>query len=251
MTRADESIDTDLDAAFRICPYASTTDCYERETREPRFIAQGCRKWGCEICGPRRRWLFVLRIRAASPTRFITLTCRHEGEPSDQLRRITRALPRLITTLRKKHGSIEYLRMLETCQDGYPHFHLLARSDYLPQPEIKEHWSRLTDASIVDVRKAHGRSTGYIAKYLSKARSETGLWSRQRVSVSKGFWHKSERESDLIAFHHSRTHPQQSADDRPHLTYSRLVPGHYSPSLREPGDQLPPELRSTSGSRTS
>lgn len=132
--------------------------------------------------------------------------------------------------------------MLEHCEDGYPHFHLLARSNFIPQERLKELWEKLTGAYIVDIRKAHGRSTGYIAKYIQKARNSNGSWSRQRMSVSKRFWRKEDRSSTHIGFTHSRMHPIGTAEERPGCTFERLRPGYYHPRERQPGDEQPWEL---------
>lgn len=211
-------------------------------TREPRIIAQGCRRWTCPVCGPRRKWQFVLRIVAAKPNRFITLTCTRDEPPSEKLATMVKQLPRLITYLRKTHGTIDYLRMLETCKDGYPHFHLLARSNFIPHADLKSAWLRLTRASVVDIRKAHGRSVGYVAKYIAKARNAEGSWSRQRVSVSRDFWRDVAGESDLLIVGHERTHPQERAEATPSLVYTRQRVGLYGVEKREPGEDNPIEL---------
>lgn len=234
--------DAGIETSRALCPYASTIECYTLDDREPRMIGQGCRKWTCPICGPRRHWQFVQRIRTASPNRFITLTCDRTRDPATQLKRMRTALPRLATALRTSVGTFEYLRMLEQCKDGYPHFHLLARSAFVPQSHLRTLWQKLTGATIVDIRKAHGRSTSYIAKYLGKARDKHGDWSRQRVSVSKHFWPEVLGEQTHIAFTHSRMHPTQTAENRPTTTFERLRPAYYCPHAREPGDANPEEL---------
>lgn len=207
------------------------------------MIASGCQKWTCDVCGPRRKSAFVRRIVKAAPNRLVTLTIRHDGTIADQLHRLKKSLPRLITALRKTHGSIDYLRMMEECRDGYPHFHLLVRSAYLPQGEIKELWTKLTGATIVDVRKAHGRSTGYVAKYLGKARNSDQSWSRQRVSVSKHFWQPETHDNELIAWTRTREHPTEVVAAAHATTYEREWVGRYIPRPREPGDEQPTELQ--------
>lgn len=236
------------DQAWRICPSARTTTCYTIDRAESRVIANACGKYSCEVCGPKRKWKLVLRIRAAEPTRFLTLTCNRKATSTEQLTRMTAALPRLVTALRKTHGEIEYIRMLEQCKDGYPHFHLLLRAGYLPYLEIRSIWERLTGATIVDIRKAHGRSLTYIAKYINKARDSDNTWSRQRVSVSKNFWRDQQSSSDMLGFTHHVQHPIQWAQTLdPDYTLRRLVPGIYAIDDREPGDDLPPELKSDGG----
>lgn len=207
------------------------------------MLGTGCRKWTCSVCGPSKKYHLVNRIITAKPNRFLTLTALHQNEPHVQERLLTKSLPRLVTELRKRHGEVEYLRMTEQCADGYPHIHLLLRSDFLPQPEIRSIWARLTGATIVDIRKAHGRSRGYIAKYLQKARDQQQVWSRQRMTVSRNFWVPKTHSSDLIGFDHSKQHPTTWASKlRPELTLRRIAKSHYLVDDREPGDELPEEL---------
>lgn len=227
-----------------LCPYASTSHAYLLTDRSPRMIAQPCNKWSCDICGPRRKAKLVRKIIAAHPVRFMTLTCLHIDTPAERLALMRKALPRLITELRKQYGPIEYLRMLETCRDGYPHFHLLIRSAYLEHSRIKELWTRYTGATIVDIRKAHGRSTGYVAKYLGKACDEEQTWSRQRISVSHNFWVPQLRDDELIGWEHELQHPQEEARAHPATNYDREWLGRYIPRPRQPGDELPIELQS-------
>jgi len=210
------------------------------------MIAQGCHKWSCPVCAPRRKARLVYKIRDASPNRFLTLTCRHEGKPEDQLSTITKALPKTINELRKRHGSIEYLRMLERCADGYPHFHLLIRSGYLPQPDIKAIWERRTGAWIVDIRKAHGRSIGYVAKYVQKALGDLGTWMRQRMSVSQHFWVQQPKpEQQFINCVRKQHHPITLAET--HLRdyeIDRVAIGLYHIGDENPNRCLPEELDS-------
>lgn len=226
-----------------LCPYARTSHAYLLKDKTPRMIASACNRWKCEVCGPRRKAHLVRRIVAAAPTKFMTLTCLHVGTPSEQLTRIKKALPRLITSLRSKHGPIEYLRMLEHCADEYPHFHLLLRSGFLPHAEIVTQWTKNTGAYIVDIRKAHGRSVNYVAKYLGKARDCQGKWGRQRISVSQRFWPKREPGEDLIGWEHETTHPQDYAAVRPQVHFQREWLGRYVPQPRMAGDVLPEELQ--------
>lgn len=170
-----------------LCTQSTAAFALHLELRRSALIAIGCRRWDCEQCGPIKKSQLVARIKAAKPTKFITLTCRHESGPQVQLKKITKALPRLITRIRKTQP-IEYFRMLEDCVDGYPHYHLLARTDYIHQAELSALWLKVADAPVVDIRKAHGASTAYIAKYLAKACNQNREWQRQRVSVSRHFW---------------------------------------------------------------
>jgi hypothetical protein len=99
-----------------------------------------------------------------------------------------RHLPTLMNALRKRFGSIEYLRVTELTRNGWPHYHLLLRSGYLPQPVIKNEWERLTGARIVDIRPVDGRFSAYtyLLKYLCKL-SNLG-WTDRHVSTSRNFF---------------------------------------------------------------
>lgn len=233
-----------VDTGRQICPYAPTVLAWSEATQEIRMFTHGCRKWHCEICGPRRKASLVRKIVAAAPNRMLTLTSLHEGDRVDRHQRMARALPRLATTLRSTFGPLEYIRMTEACADGYPHFHLLARSAFLPQQRIKELWQKLTDAYIVDVRKAHGKSIGYVAKYITKARNETGEFSRQRISVSKNFWvEENNIDECYLGWEHKSMHPS----DYVKLLADHKIPNWVRTSLyefadREPGDEIPYEF---------
>lgn len=223
------------------CPYTRTSTGYDRDTDERVLLAIGCRRWTCSICGPRRKAQLVRRIVAARPNRMVTLTCRHEDGPAHRHRLMVLALPRLITELRQV-TPIEYLRMLESCVDGYPHFHLLVRSGFIEQSTIKEKWRRLTGAEIVDVRRAHGGSVAYVAKYINKARDETGTFSRQRISVSKDFW-RPEVGAELAVTEVTREHPVPYATTKlSDRAITRRTSTIYQLDMREPGDEWPPEF---------
>lgn len=237
-------------AAHQLCPYATSTTAYDIDTRDSRYIAGGCRKWSCAICGPRKRSQLVRRIVKARPSRMLTLTCRHEDTVDAQTATIKKALPRLITELRRKHGPIEYCRIQEQCKDGYPHFHLLVRSGFLPHEDVRSCWTKNTGATIVDIRKAHGKSVAYVSKYISKACSAEGAFSRQRIAVSRGFWMDEGAASSMIGFEHHRTHPHDFVEQRyATRTLERLRRGLYAVHDREPGDELPAELIPPAGDR--
>lgn len=243
-------ITADLTKANAICPMSGTTTCWDvakgYNEAEFRMIAGGCRKWSCPVCGARKKAALVRRITQAKPNRFVTLTLDRSRTPDDTLRVFTTQIPKLIKRLRREFDAIEYLRMREQCADGYPHFHFLVRSGFIPHARLKQHWNELTNATIVDIRKAHGRSTGYVAKYISKARSADGQWHRQRIAVSQAFWLNTddEHETDLQNFEHKRTHPTEwVAAVCDETTPVRIRPCMYGFEEKQPGDEIPQELR--------
>lgn len=177
----------------------------------------------------------------------VTLTCRHEESPSAQLQRMRKAFQYFVTDMRKVVGEFEYVRVLEQCVDGYPHFHLLARCSYVPQPRLKALWVKHTGAEIVDVRKAHGRSVAYVAKYIGKAfgTNTMGLTVGQRIGASHKFYgQQATGGDDYIAFDHHRMHPHHFVPENygETLALQRIRWGLYHVVEREPGDDLPEEL---------
>lgn len=242
--------------AHRICPFASTTTCYDVsegfDNAEFRMIATGCRRWTCPVCGPRKKSALIRRITVAHPNRFVTLTLDRSRTADETLQCFTKNIPKLIKALRSEFGTLEYLRMREQCVDGYPHFHFLMRSKFIPHERLKALWCELTKATIVDIRKAHGRSTGYVAKYISKARSSDGAWHRQRIAVSQGFWLDDRGASDFENFTHSREHPAAWVSENCSTsTPVRIRPLLYRFEDRIGGDEPPEELQAAGNGRGS
>ncbi|MCJ7620342.1 MAG: hypothetical protein MUP64_09020 [Anaerolineae bacterium] len=101
----------------------------------------------------------------------------------------TRAkVPDLITTLRLRYGDIQYLRVTELTAMGWPHYHLLIRSAYLPHAIVRKHWSSTTGATIVDIRQVKKTFCAYryLLKYLTKLHKIE--WTERHVSYSKTFF---------------------------------------------------------------
>lgn len=230
-------------AKIVLCPYARTSHAYHLETRECALIARACRRKKCQVCADTARKILVRRITDAAPERFITLSVRHEGDPQESLNTCTHQFRRLIQTLRRRHGPMEYVRIIEYCVDGYPHLHILQRGPYIPQRELSELWSHYTGATVVDIRKAHGRSTRYVAKYISKATADQSQWNRQTVSASRGFWRDKPWFTEFIAFWEvPEPLTTYAAKLAAHHAIVRLRPGVYWMWERSPGDELPEEL---------
>jgi hypothetical protein len=226
-----------------ICPHAIATFAWDIEEQRQHLFALGCRKWSCDVCGPRKRSILIRRIVKASPTKFITLSCRHEHGPEHQLKTITKALPKLITQIRKSIGDIEYLRALEYCKDGYPHYHLLARVKYIDQADLSTMWTNLTSAPVVDIRKAHGRSTSYVSKYMSKATGTENSWVRQQFSVSRNFWQDDERETQWLNWETKRIPVYEKAQSICEVnSLDRVAVGCYKIVDKIEGDDVPLEL---------
>lgn len=145
--------------------------------------------------------------------------------------------------MRDEIGDVEYLRMVESCKDGYPHFHLLMRCRFVGRRAVAARWETLTGAYVVDLRRAHGKSGAYVAKYVSKSMGSETDWGRQRISVSRGFWKEEEPGDEVIAIERLVEHPSAYARRRANeVSFVRRSASVWTMEDREPGDDLPPEL---------
>lgn len=243
----DQAIDTlnnNDRRKWALCPYATTTTCYRLDDRANLTICTGCRSWDCDVCSRRRKAALAHRIAEAQPNRMLTLTCRHEGGPQHQYDVMRTNLSKFFRSLRIDFGSIEYCRIMEDCRDGYPHFHCLVRSGYLPQPHLKREWESRTGARILDIRQIHRATVGYCTKYVTKSRPTANAVKGQRVSVSHAFWKERPDGVDAIGWQHDRQHPHMfyNAAYREQFTAHRDRPLVYVMDAREPGDEWPREL---------
>lgn len=133
-----------------------------------------CKQWSCPPCASRNKKRLLRRLRATGVTHLITLTCRPSNYhyPSQAFYHLSTQLPNLVKRLRRAFPAapIEYLAVWETTKRGWPHVHLLARTSYIPQAVLSNHWQALTGAPIVDIRRVQGprAAANYVAKYLTK-----------------------------------------------------------------------------------
>lgn len=231
-----------------ICPAAHAATAYGLIDREKYLLSIGCRRSDCAICSALKKKILIARIVRANPTKFLTLTCRHEDGIQNRLAIMRKAWPKMLKWLRTKSEEVQYLRMLEYCKDGYPHFHFLLRMTFVKRELIKEQWKALTQAHIIDIRKAHGKSTAYIAKYLGKHRTQSGEPTRQRMAVSHGFFPPDTDETNQpIGFEHFPEHPATYAVKREDVaSFTRTGHTKWLISDRQPGDALPIEFQPNS-----
>jgi hypothetical protein len=172
------------------CPHAATICGYSLRLQASVVIAQTCKTWSCPICGRRRISRLAHRVRHAQPNRLCTLTidpARHET-PRAAFHTTSKALSVLVRDLRSAFGEWEHLRVLELTRKGWPHYHLMVRSPYVPHAWIRSRWAHLTGAHIVDIRqiKAQDKVYWYVVKYLAK---QTRIdFTNRRVSQTRGFF---------------------------------------------------------------
>lgn len=172
------------------CPRARTLSARSETLDAWVLIAVTCKNWGCPICGRRKVAHYAQLVTAAKPNRLITLTVdpKFYKDPRDAFDRTRKCVPKLIASLRKAYGDFECFRVLETTKKGWPHYHLVVRSAYIPHAVVRSLWTALTGAIIVDVRQIK-RATDiyyYVVKYLAK---QTAVpWTKRRVTWTRNFF---------------------------------------------------------------
>lgn len=180
---------------FSCCPFSTTLLAWSNACQEMVIVALQCRRWGCCYCGPRKMKLLAYRTNDAKPTKFITLTIDTKlwESPRAAFDGTRRKVSDFAKLVRSAVGEFEYLRVLESTARGWPHYHFVARCDFIPQHRLSTMWAELTGAPIVDIRHVHKKTNviGYVMKYLGKQTSVP--WTTRRVSWSRNFFPKDDR----------------------------------------------------------
>lgn len=139
-----------------------------------------CHDRFCLPCSQDRARLIIANMKDQlehAPTRFLTLTLRHNPDPlNEQIDRLYLAffrLRRLKFWRELVTGGIGFLELKLGRGDGqwHPHLHVLIRGKYVPQNVLSDAWLQCTgDSKIVDIRMA-GDEDGvysYLARYVTK-----------------------------------------------------------------------------------
>jgi hypothetical protein len=195
------------------CPWATTLHAWSKSLEKQVVIAIRCKRWGCDVCGKRKMTHYGRKCEAAKPNRLITLTVDtklHET-PHGAFKATGPKVTHFATRVRRIIPEFEYLKVLEVTKKGWPHYHLVVRSQFIKQAECSRIWAELTGAPIVDVRKIKKPSDVYyyVIKYLGKQKYIP--WTDRRMSWSKNFFVKQEFEKvgglDLCEISRSMKHP--------------------------------------------
>jgi len=175
---------------YCLCPRSQTAVMHPVGEAFDLYLSVRCKSWTCDVC---RRWLMrrlMLRMVDARPNRLVTLTVNPRCWPDpraayDGTRRKVAILARMA---RREFGEFEYLRVLEQTRAGWPHYHLVVRSPYIPQQWLSDRWRELTGAPIVDIRRVDDcdGAASYVAKYLAK--QEHCEFTQRRLAWSRGFF---------------------------------------------------------------
>ncbi len=176
------------------CPHAQTLEAYSPQFGCTVWIALPCKQWSCRFCAENKIKCLSVKTEAAKPNRLLTLTVDPAlwTDPRAAFDGTRRKVPECMRHLRTRFKSVEYLRVTELTRRGWPHYHLMMRSPYIPHAVVKDIWNKLTGALIVDLRQVENkfRCYNYLVKYLSKMH-EIG-WTERHVSYSRGFFPKTD-----------------------------------------------------------
>lgn len=185
-------------AYLGVCPHAQTLHAHSLTHGAPILFVLPCRRWSCRVCAQTKIKQLACAVRLARPNRLLTLTVDPSLylEPKEAWEATRRKVPILIRKLRQRFGEVEYLRVTEVTKHGWPHYHLLVRSGFLPHAVVKSLWREMTGARIVDLRKVHASFAAYqyLVKYLSKLHRLE--WTERHVSVSRNFAPREEYVSE-------------------------------------------------------
>lgn len=181
---------------FHTCPHAQTYEAYSLTLQATVWIPLPCKQWSCRKCAEFKISSLARRCSSALPNRLLTLTIDPAlwEDPRQSFDGTRRHVPELVRQLRRKFGEVEYLRVTELTSKGWPHYHCLVRSGFLPHSVVRDRWRELTGASIVDLRKVEDRFKTYLylVKYLAKMHNLG--WTNRHVSYSKNFFKDPPRE---------------------------------------------------------
>jgi hypothetical protein len=190
------TVPRDVYAFLDCCPRAQTMTGYSMSYHSEVVYVLPCRTWSCRPCAERKIRELACIVRDVKPNRLMTLTVNPSLYQSRKAawQLTVKQVPILIRQLRQRFGPIEYLRVTEITKQGWPHYHLLIKSNYLPHHVVKKCWAKLTGAYIVDVRQVRKSFSAYkyLVKYLSKLHRLE--WTARHVSRSKNFRSSSQWE---------------------------------------------------------
>lgn len=180
---------SDARAYFGVCPHAQTLVAFSLVYNTTVLFALPCRRWSCRVCSRTKIRRLACAVRTAKPNRLLTLTVDPSLSecPRDAWEATRKKVPLLVRRLRNQFGEVEYLRVTEVTKAGWPHYHLLVRSGFLPHAVVKSLWREMTGARIVDLRQVTKsfHAYQYLVKYLSKLHKLE--WTERHVSVSRNF----------------------------------------------------------------
>jgi hypothetical protein len=204
----------------KCCPWAKSVIAIDPETDSLVLCPVTCKRWGCEYCAVRKIRKLAFLTNGATPNRWIRLGVDpgRYSSPREAWEHTSPMLPECCRLLRKiRKCELEYLRVTELHQSGYPHYHALLRSGFIPQKQLSDTWASLTSAPVVWISKIDSTfsSFRYLVKYLTKLHKIE--WTDRHVSYSRNFFREEDKEK--ISFP-ERTITSRT-DEHPWLYLSR------------------------------
>ncbi len=204
-------------AFFETCYHSQTYEAYSLKLKCTVWIPLPCKQWSCAFCADTKINQLARRCSAALPTRLLTLTIDPKcwEDPREAFDGTRRKVPELFRILRRRFGEVEYLKVTELTARGWPHYHSLVRSGFLPHSVVRDTWQTLTGATIVDLRKIEDESKTFLSlvKYLTKMHDLK--WTKRHVSYSRGFFkdkpHEQRNDLELSEGKVLETHPAKLA----------------------------------------
>ena len=222
----------DLRKELACCPAAKTFTGISTVLDELVLIATECGRWSCPNCGRKKVAPYAQRVRAAEPSRLITLTVNPAiwKEPREAFDGTRRKVTDFAKFFRRKGAEFEFFRILEVTKKGWPHYHLVTRCPYIPHADLSRKWADLTKAPIVDVRqiKKVGDVYFYVIKYLAKQAYIP--WTERRATWSRNFFAEDDfkpgQKLEIMCPEFDQLHPADWL--RWHVDGRRLI--EYSPT---------------------
>lgn len=204
----------------------STLVKYAPDRREATTLR--CRAWTCPDCVDRRKAQLIAQAHRGNANTFITLTCKREHLPTPEAAALAlsnawriivkralrenrrdpeknpypfgacdaevfdlngqRSIPRQV---RLPNGRLDYLVVIEAHESGWPHLHILCRSQWIGRDWLAEQMRDLLESPVVDIRRITKRSqvNAYVAKYCGKCAHKFGsakrYWQTPRYQLTK------------------------------------------------------------------
>ena len=211
------------------CPRAQTLQAYSLTFGCECLLTLPCKTWSCRVCSVQKIKVLSLAVQSAKPNRLLTLTIDPSLHisPAEAWKATRKKVPLLVRKLRLRFGAVEYLRVTEVTKKGWPHYHLLVRSGYLPHTVVKNIWLEMTGAKIVDLRQVTKSFSAYkyLVKYLSKLHKLE--WTERHVSLSRGFAPKSVYAPEVSL----ELAEKCFVNEHPSSVLSRCYAGHWAKRL--------------------
>ncbi len=182
-----------------------------------------CRSWTCPECVDGRKAQLIAQAHRGHANTFITLTVRRDSyaDPTLAAKALANAWRIIVkragrerdrdrtknpypfgandgnhwdlngrsswpNQVRFKGKSLQYLAVIESHKSGWPHLHILVRSEWIDQDWLAEQTKELLDAHRVDVERITKKSqvNAYVAKYCGKCTHKFGTTKRYWQTAS-------------------------------------------------------------------